>query len=61
MHGAMELLKSHLSEGDATEVGTVVIGTVENDLHAIGKNLVAMMMQGAGFKVIDMGTNIAPQ
>jgi corrinoid protein of di/trimethylamine methyltransferase len=61
MHGAMEILKPHLSEGDAAGAGTVVIGTVEGDLHDIGKNLVAMMMQGAGFKVVDMGTNITPQ
>jgi 5-methyltetrahydrofolate--homocysteine methyltransferase len=39
-------------------VGTYVIGTVEGDLHDIGKNLVSMMLQGAGFKVVDLGTNI---
>jgi len=61
MHGAMDILKPFLSEGDAAGAGTVVIGTVEGDLHDIGKNLVGMMMQGAGFKVIDMGTNITPQ
>jgi corrinoid protein of di/trimethylamine methyltransferase len=61
MHGAMDILKPHLSEGDSAGAGTVVIGTVEGDLHDIGKNLVAMMMQGAGFNVIDMGTNITPQ
>jgi 5-methyltetrahydrofolate--homocysteine methyltransferase len=61
MHGAMEILKPHLSDADAAGAGKVVIGTVEGDLHDIGKNLVAMMMQGAGFKVIDMGTNITPQ
>jgi methylmalonyl-CoA mutase cobalamin-binding domain/chain len=50
--------------GDTCGLGfpdTVVIGTVEGDLHDIGKNLVAMMLQGAGFKVIDLGTNIKPQ
>jgi len=58
MHGAMDILKPLLSEGDAAGSGTVVIGTVEGDLHDIGKNLVAMMLQGGGFKVIDLGTNI---
>ena len=48
-------------KGDQAGAGTVVIGTVEGDLHDIGKNLVAMMLQGGGFKVIDLGTNIKPQ
>lgn len=61
MHGAMDILKPYLSEGDQAGAGKVVIGTVEGDLHDIGKNLVAMMLQGAGFKVIDLGTNIKPQ
>ena len=61
MHGAMDILKPLLSEGDRAGAGTVVIGTVEGDLHDIGKNLVAMMLQGGGFKVIDLGTNIKPQ
>jgi len=61
MHGAMDILKPLLAEGDVTSAGTVVIGTVEGDLHDIGKNLVAMMLQGAGFEVIDLGTNIKPQ
>jgi corrinoid protein of di/trimethylamine methyltransferase len=61
MHGAMDILKPFLSEGDQAGAGTFVIGTVEGDLHDIGKNLVAMMLQGAGFKVIDLGTNIKPQ
>jgi len=61
MHGAMDILKPLLSEGDRAGAGTVVIGTVEGDLHDIGKNLVAMMLQGAGFKVVDLGTNIKPQ
>ena len=61
MHGAMDILKPLLSEADAAGVGTYLIGTVEGDLHDIGKNLVSMMLQGAGFEVIDMGTNITPQ
>ena len=58
MHGAMDILKPLLSESDAAGAGTYLIGTVEGDLHDIGKNLVSMMLQGAGFKVIDLGTNI---
>jgi corrinoid protein of di/trimethylamine methyltransferase len=61
MHAAMDILKPLLSDADAAGAGTVVIGTVEGDLHDIGKNLVAMMLQGAGFKVIDLGVNIKPQ
>lgn len=58
MHAAMDILDPLLSQGDAAGAGTIVIGTVEGDLHDIGKNLVAMMLQGAGFKIIDLGTNI---
>lgn len=61
MHSSMDILKPFLSEGDAAGSGKVVIGTVEGDLHDIGKNLVGMMLQGAGFKVVDLGTNIKPQ
>lgn len=61
MHGAMDLLQPLLSEADSKGAGKIVIGTVEGDLHDIGKNLVAMMMQGAGFKVIDLGVNLKPQ
>ena len=61
MHGAMDILKPLLSEADSAGVGIYLIGTVEGDLHDIGKNLVSMMLQGAGFEVIDLGTNITPQ
>ena len=61
MHGAMDILKPLLSEADSAGIGIYVIGTVEGDLHDIGKNLVSMMLQGAGFEVIDLGTNIKPQ
>ncbi len=61
MHGAMDILKPLLSEADAAGVGTYLIGTVEGDLHDIGKNLVSMMLEGAGFQVIDLGTNITAQ
>ena len=61
MHGAMDILKPLLSEADSAGVGLYVIGTVEGDLHDIGKNLVSMMLQGAGFEVVDLGTNITAQ
>jgi corrinoid protein of di/trimethylamine methyltransferase len=61
MHGAMDILKPLLSEADAAGVGTYLIGTVEGDLHDIGKNLVSMMLEGAGFQVVDLGTNITAQ
>ena len=61
MHGTMDILKPLLSEADSAGVGIYVIGTVEGDLHDIGKNLVSMMLQGAGFEVVDLGTNIKPQ
>ena len=61
MHAAMDILKPHLSEADAAGAGIYLIGTVEGDLHDIGKNLVSMMLQGAGFKVVDLGTNITAQ
>jgi corrinoid protein of di/trimethylamine methyltransferase len=61
MQAAMEILKPHLSEEDSSGLGTVIIGTVEGDLHDIGKNLVSMMLQGAGFNVIDLGTDVKPQ
>jgi corrinoid protein of di/trimethylamine methyltransferase len=61
MHGAMDILRPLLSDADAAGAGTYLIGTVEGDLHDIGKNLVSMMLQGAGFKVVDLGTNITSQ
>jgi corrinoid protein of di/trimethylamine methyltransferase len=61
MHGAMDILRPFLSESEAAGVGTVVIGTVEGDLHDIGKNLVAMMLEGAGFRVVDLGTDVKPE
>ncbi len=61
MHAAMDILRPLLSEAEAAGAGTVVIGTVEGDLHDIGKNLVAMMLEGAGFKVVDLGTDVKPQ
>ena len=58
MKSGLELLKPHLSAGQSQSKGTVVIGTVKGDLHDIGKNLVAMMMEGAGFDVVDVGVDI---
>lgn len=57
MKGGMTILKPLLAETGAKPVGTMVIGTVKGDIHDIGKNLVAMMMEGAGFDVHDMGIN----
>ena len=60
MGGAVEILKPLLSDEDAAGGGTIVLGTVKGDLHDIGKNLVSMMMESAGFKVINMGVDIDP-
>ena len=58
MKAGLEVLKPHLSNESATSKGIIVIGTVKGDLHDIGKNLVAMMMEGAGFDVVDLGADI---
>ena len=58
MKGGMGILRPLLAETGAESVGKMVIGTVKGDIHDIGKNLVAMMMEGAGFEVIDIGINI---
>ena len=57
MKGGMKLLRPLLAETGAPQVGKMVIGTVKGDIHDIGKNLVSMMMEGAGFEVIDIGIN----
>jgi 5-methyltetrahydrofolate--homocysteine methyltransferase len=61
MQGAMDILKPKLVEAGAKMAGTVVVGTVQGDLHDIGKNLVVMMLEGAGFEIIDLGNNVSPQ
>ncbi|MBC7287529.1 MAG: corrinoid protein [Armatimonadetes bacterium] len=61
MKAAMELLRPLLAETGAQLRGTVVIGTVRGDLHDIGKNLVAMMLEGGGFRVIDLGVDVPPE
>jgi methylmalonyl-CoA mutase cobalamin-binding domain/chain len=58
MKAGMTLLKPILSASGAKPVGIVVVGTVKGDIHDIGKNLVGMMMEGAGFEVVDLGINI---
>ena len=58
MKAAMAHLKPFFDSGEATHRGTVVIGTVQGDLHDIGKNLVAMVLEGGGFKVLDLGVDV---
>ena len=57
---AMKEALSLMSEEDVDHIGTVAIGTVKGDLHDIGKNLVAAMLEGAGFKVLDLGVDVSP-
>ncbi len=61
MQSGMALLKPHLALADVKSAGKVVIGTVKGDLHDIGKNLVAMMLEGAGFEIKDLGTDVTPE
>jgi 5-methyltetrahydrofolate--homocysteine methyltransferase len=61
MHAAMDIIKPMLSESGAKMKGTVIIGTVQGDLHDIGKNLVGMMLEGGGFSVIDAGVDISAE
>lgn len=61
MHAGLELLKPHLKEGSITESGIFVIGTVKGDLHDIGKSLVKLMLEGSGFKGIDLGIDVSPE
>ncbi len=61
MHAGLEVLRPHLISSGASLLGTMVVGTVKGDLHDIGKNLVGMMCEGAGFDVIDLGFNVAPE
>lgn len=58
--GGLDVLRPLLIGGGAEHAGTVVIGTVQGDLHDIGKNLVAVMLEGAGFDVVDLGTDVSP-
>ena len=58
MNQGMDMLRPLLAEADVKPVGTIITGTVKGDLHDIGKNLVGMMMEGAGFKVVDLGVDV---
>jgi len=59
MHGGMAILKPILSKSGATQAAKVIVGTVKGDLHDIGKNLVAMMLEGGGFEVVDLGIDVS--
>jgi 5-methyltetrahydrofolate--homocysteine methyltransferase len=61
MHAGMGVLRPLLAESDTPSAGRYIIGTVKGDLHDIGKNLVRMMLEGAGFEMIDLGTDVDPQ
>jgi 5-methyltetrahydrofolate--homocysteine methyltransferase len=61
MQGALDILRPLLAETGAKPVGTFVMGTVKGDVHDIGKNLVNIMLEGAGFTVHDLGVNVAPE
>ena len=61
MHAGMDILKPALAASGVKPIGTVLLGTVKGDLHDIGKNLVAMMLEGAGFEVVDLGIDVPPE
>ena len=61
MKGGLAILRPQLAAANIKEVGKVVIGTVQGDLHDIGKNLIGMMLEGAGFEVIDLGVDVSPE
>ena len=61
MKAGMEILQTLLTQTGVKPIGKIILGTVRGDLHDIGKNLVGMMLQGAGFEVIDLGIDVSPQ
>jgi 5-methyltetrahydrofolate--homocysteine methyltransferase len=61
MQAGLQILKPHLAQAEVKAAGKVAIGTVKGDLHDIGKNLVAMMLEGAGFEVQDLGVDVSPE
>jgi len=61
MYAALDVLRPLLAGSDYEPAGKVVMGTVQGDLHDIGKKLVSMMLEGSGFEVVDVGTNVAPE
>ena len=61
MHAGLTILKPLLAAGDSPAIGRVVLGTIQGDIHDIGKSLVATMLEGAGFEVTDLGVDVQPQ
>ncbi len=61
MKASLKILKPHLAREGAKSRGKILIGTVKGDMHDIGKNLVGIMLQGAGFEIVDIGLNVEPQ
>ena len=61
MAAGIEIVKPYIAEGDMPSEGTIIVGTVKSDLHDIGKNLVAMMLESGGFKVIDLGVDVTAE
>jgi len=61
MAKGVDVLKPHLAGGDSTSLGTCIIGTVQGDLHDIGKNLVGMMIESAGFTLVDLGVDVSAE
>ncbi|MBI1294742.1 cobalamin-binding protein [bacterium] len=61
MKAGLAVLRPHLQAADVKPAGTMIIGTVQGDIHDIGKNLVAMMVEGVGWQVVDLGVNVTPQ
>lgn len=60
MQAGLQVLKPHLVQGEVRSAGKVALGTVQGDIHDIGKNLVCMMLEGAGFEVLDLGVDVSP-
>ena len=61
MQAGMDILRPHFTEGQQAKSARIVIGTAEGDIHDIGKNLVGMMLEGAGFEVVDLGVGVKPE
>ncbi|HSV85186.1 MAG TPA: corrinoid protein [Levilinea sp.] len=61
MQSGLAVLKPHLAQADVKSTGKVVAGTVKGDLHDIGKNLVTMMLEGAAFEIVDLGSDVSPE
>ncbi len=61
MYAALDLLRPHLQAGDFEAAGKAVVGTVQGDLHDIGKKLVVIMLEGNGFEVVDLGNDVPPE